>query len=430
MNTKELFDLIRNTPGTNEKSAIIKANLTDELRAILAYTYTRDRYHVRPTNIDVSVHGTDDILNVFNTYPKNVLNSLKNGEISGNDAINAVNGVIGKLDETGGQIFLGVLDHNLELGVSSTIIKELGMDDKFEVALAMKLQDQKNVDVFDGTWFVSRKLDGTRTIAEVDCETRKVKFLSRQNKEFTTLSRLIDPILSRFPETEGIFYLDGEICVMDDQGNEDFKGVMSEVRRKNYTMEHPVYNVFDFLTYDEFWGKTKSPEFSIRHQAIIDRKFDGDFVRPLKQELVTSEEQFLAWKEEVKKGDWEGLMLRKNAPYLRGRTKELLKVKDMQDAEYVVKDVQIGSMTFAVQGEGQKVFDNVVTALIIEHNGNNVYVGSGLSKEQRIAWAKDPSAIIGKTITVQYFEITTNKDGSESLRFPILKFAYDNGRNC
>lgn len=179
MNTKELFESIRNTPGTNDKVEIIKANLTDELINVLKYTYTRDRYHVRPTNIDTTVHGSDDILKVFNDYPKNILDSLKNNEISGNEAVDAVTDVIKRLDDVSGQIFLGILDHNLKLGVSSSIMKELGMEDKFEVALAMKLQDQKNVNVFDGSWFVSRKLDGCVSgDTEIEFENGDIKKIS------------------------------------------------------------------------------------------------------------------------------------------------------------------------------------------------------------------------------------------------------------
>lgn len=30
---------------------------------------------------------------------------------------------------------------------------------------------------------------------------------------------------------------------------------------------------------------------------------------------------------------------------------------------------------------------------------------------------------------LKYFEITKNKQGQESLRFPTLKYVYENGRN-
>ena len=39
-------------------------------------------------------------------------------------------------------------------------------------------------------------------------------------------------------------------------------------------------------------------------------------------------------------------------------------------------------------------------------------------------------SIVGKTITVQYFEETSNDRGCISLRFPTVKHIYDNERDC
>jgi ATP-dependent DNA ligase len=52
-------------------------------------------------------------------------------------------------------------------------------------------------------------------------------------------------------------------------------------------------------------------------------------------------------------------------------------------------------------------------------------IGTGLSDEQRLAWAVDPSKIIGKIVEVAYFSLsqTSAQKGSNvySLRFPRLK---------
>ena len=45
-----------------------------------------------------------------------------------------------------------------------------------------------------------------------------------------------------------------------------------------------------------------------------------------------------------------------------------------------------------------------LTSVIVVHRGNRVGVGSGFTAEERIRFGKDPSLIIGKTITVKYFE--------------------------
>ena len=122
-------------------------------------------------------------------------------------------------------------------------------------------------------------------------------------------------------------------------------------------------------------------------------------------------------------------MLRKDIPFETGRSKNLLKVKKFDDAEYIVKNVDIGEMTTVEPGRGNVKYTGV-RALIIEHKGNEVHVGTGLTKDQRIAWAENPFLIVGKTICVKYFEITKNQNGQESLRFPILKYIYENGRDC
>jgi DNA ligase-1 len=149
----------------------------------------------------------------------------------------------------------------------------------------------------------------------------------------------------------------------------------------------------------------------------------------LKQERIFSQEDFDRWSKYVEDGNWEGFMLRKDVPFETGRTKNLLKVKKFMDMEMIVQDIEIDEMTTAEPGQGNVTYTGV-KALLVPYKGNIVRVGSGLTKEQRIRWKDHPEEIIGKTVTVQYFESTTNQNGQESLRFPILKYVYENGRDC
>lgn len=212
---------------------------------------------------------------------------------------------------------------------------------------------------------------------------------------------------------------------MDEDGNENFHGLMKEITRKNHTIVNPRYNVFDLLTFDEFEGKVESRIFSERLDLLYTLDHNVG-VHVLQQERVTSQEILDDWIATAKKNGWEGCMLRKDVPYKRGRSKDLLKIKGMQDAEYEVVGVETGKATY--NEGGHKEF-NVASALYIKHKDNIVKVGSGLSKEQRLRWFDHPEEIIGKTITVQYFEETQDsKTGEYSLRFPVLKYVYENGR--
>ena len=116
-------------------------------------------------------------------------------------------------------------------------------------------------------------------------------------------------------------------------------------------------------------------------------------------------------------------MLRKNTCYEGKRTKNLLKVKKFLDAEYVVENVEFNTHRFI--RKGKEVSLTALSNVWIRHEGYEVAVGSGWTQEQRLYYKDHPEELIGKTITVKYFEETTNKDGKKSLRFPVVKCIYD-----
>ena len=123
----------------------------------------------------------------------------------------------------------------------------------------------------------------------------------------------------------------------------------------------------------------------------------------------------------------EGVMLRKDSPYEGKRTKNLLKCKKFFDAEYEVLDIEFDE--HRVIREGKEVVIPMLANVWIEHKGYKVAVGSGWNQEQRIRYQANPEQLLGKTITVQYFEETKNQEGGISLRFPTVKHVYENGRN-
>ena len=103
-----------------------------------------------------------------------------------------------------------------------------------------------------------------------------------------------------------------------------------------------------------------------------------------------------------------------------------MKVKQFFDNEYVVVDVQMGPNRVIV--DGVEVEEVMLRNVVIEHKGCKVAVGSGFNQEQRRQYFNKPEDILGKTITVQYFEESENQNGGFSLRFPVIKHVYENGR--
>ncbi|KAF9432564.1 hypothetical protein BGZ76_010627 [Entomortierella beljakovae] len=218
----------------------------------------------------------------------------------------------------------------------------------------------------------------------------------------------------------------------------------------------PVYCIFDCITDKEFTDCAGSRPFRSRIQGIAKtlssrvtgkdntQLYNSSTIRTLRHIKIENAAQLDKLVDMSVRLDWEGVMLRKNCGYEGKRSRNMLKIKKFLDAEYVVQEAMVGSMRVPIDGEFKEC-DNILTKVIIEHRGNKVGVGSGFSMEDRVKFGKDPSLIVGKTISVQYFEescttITggnSNKVGSEdnltsdkkewSLRFPTVKAIYGIG---
>ena len=147
----------------------------------------------------------------------------------------------------------------------------------------------------------------------------------------------------------------------------------------------------------------------------------------LEQHVVSGDDHFAKLKADAEKDGHEGVMLRKNVGYEGKRSQNLLKVKKFFDAEYVVQSIDFED--HRVIREGKEVVIPMMAQAYINHKGYEVAVGSGWNQEQRIKYNANPTLIIGKEITVQYFEETKNQKGELSLRFPTVKHVFENGRN-
>lgn len=436
--TIEVFAQVRQAATLSEKISLLKNHRSDLVDLIAADAMDKSiTYGITSKGIEIQHHSLDNHSYVgwYDGFHR-ILERLASRELTGNAAIETITDYLKYHDEEMQRFLLQVLDRDLSLGIGWDTYRSevLGLDDQFEVALAQHLEKVKGVNPVDGQWFASRKCDGVRCVAIIS--DAGVEFRSRQNKVFVTLDKLKPAVATFCLGLSGQWVLDGELCKIDKNGDEDFQSVMKEIRKKDYAITSCCYQVFDVLTYDEFrLGKTRKTfsqrlDLLYKLNAAYEEHPHGDcWVKPLKQERLTCQADFDRWAGYVEAGNWEGFMLRKDVPYQSGRTKDLLKVKKFFDAEYTVEGVEVGEMSTAMPGQGIVKYQGV-TRLVIDHKGNKVGVGSGMSREQRIAWMEEPSQIVGKTITVKYFEETKSQDGKFSLRFPTLKFVYENGRTC
>jgi DNA ligase-1 len=356
------------------------------------------------------------------------LDDLKTRKITGHDAIGAVHTFIDSQSNKANieELIYCIIDKDLKTRAGDKIINKAIRDHipEFSVALADKY-DPNIVDWKDG-WYVSRKIDGARCIAIVD-SNGDTTFYSRTGKEFDTLGVVAGGIKS-LGVTNVVF--DGELCLVDDDGNEDFQGVMKQLKKKDHTIPNPSFKIFDMLTHDEFYSKRgeQNRPYSIRYNNLREVMRDNTCacLSVLGQELIKDDDHFQEWVKKSKDYGYEGLMLRIDEPYKGKRSKDLLKVKKFFDNEYKVIDTEMGDFRYVKDSAEWE--ETMLSCVMIQHKNNIVRVGSGFTIEQRQEFYQDPSKILGKIITVQYFEETKNQDGGISLRFPTFKFLHGSAR--
>jgi DNA ligase-1 len=423
---------LKNTSSTKEKEDIIKINCgifnnssAIFAKKILLYTYhPLWQYNVTSDNLkkkNYLVARKNEYKNFFD-----LLDDLKSRRITGHDAIAAVNSFIEHYSEYE-ELIHCIIDKDLKTRAGDKIINKAIPDHipEFSVALADKYEP-KLVDWKDG-WYVSRKIDGARCICVVDSDGNST-FYSRTGKSFETLG-VVSGGIKALGVVNVVF--DGELCLVDDDGNEDFQGIMKQLKKKDHTILNPSFKIFDMISHDEFYTKKgeKNRPYSIRYNNLkqVMRHNTCTCLSVLGQELIKDDNHFAEWTKRANDYGWEGVMLRADKPYKGKRSKDLLKVKKFFDDEYEVIDTEMGPFRYVKNSAEYE--ETMLSCVSIQHKNNIVRVGSGFTIEQRQEFYQDPSKILGKIITVQYFEETKNQDGGISLRFPTFKILHGNTRD-
>jgi DNA ligase 1 len=482
--TIALCNQLSNTTKKNEKKEILKSATPEDIKLLQVVYDQFTTFGV--TSKTCLKHGkAQGELYSFN----DLIDKLVNRTLSGHDALEACNLFANSLPEGESEFFYRIIDRDLKIGTGIRIINGVlpGTIKTFNVALAERydkaILKKKSAPNFDEeSWVMLRKLDGIRCIIKV--ENNEATAWSRQGKQINVIDNILRSIekfnTSISPKLDN-YVLDGELCMVDDKGDEDFQGILKLCRRKDYTIENPKFVMFDYMPLDTFLNAedtTTEPVDYINRLCNLNEYYDlmdlteGQKYFSVVENLgvANSELQINNKLSEVVSLKWEGLILRKvDSFYLGKRSWDLLKVKKFYDAEYIVEHVakdnqqitiwRFGDKTYIDKGSlskhdqklaiGETVNLPVMSSAYVNHRGNTVRVGSGFSNKERIGIAMaefdidyekeyglkfedaDVKSLRNKVIQVKYFEETLSQLGEYSLRFPTCGAIYegDNGRD-
>lgn len=263
--------------------------------------------------------------------------------------------------------------------------------------------------------FISQKLNGTR------CVFYNGKLWSRTGKEYTGCQHIIDDINALCDEyiaNEVVF--DGELvlksCGLSD--SEAFQKGTGIANSDNETKEELEYVIFDCISKQVFENKGISSKYGARRASLEGTVTNGINNLELKNIRVVpffyrgyNHENIWKYLDYAEANDMEGIIINLDTPYEFKRTKSLIKVKKFYDIDLECIDIEPG-----VKGKYKNTLGNIVC----RYKDSEVRVGSGFTEELRNYYWNNPDAIIGKIVSVKYKEATKNKNGTESLQFPVF----------
>ena len=284
-------------------------------------------------------------------------------------------------------------DKKTESGYFSDI-KQVDKLTYFKPMLAKDWNDYK--DEITYPVFSQPKLDGIRCIVSKD------GMFTRNGKAIISAPHIFESLKHFFKKSPNLIF-DGELYA--DKFANDFNAICSLVKKTKPTAE-------------DIKASAKSIQYHIYDLPSHGGKFSERYAELCSMELpeccVTVETNLV---EELGDVDmlygnyvgagYEGQILRLDSKYENKRTKSLLKHKSFQDDEFIIKDI--------CEGEGNKT--GMVGYMVFETAKgqkfkSNLKADWDTSKE---IW-KNKKQYIGKTATVQYFNLTP--DGIP--RFPYI----------
>lgn len=430
---KELQSLVEELKSTNSGNAKVEIlKKKPELRSILTSIYSPG----------VRFHITSEALSTKNTTKNNcvhpsiedTLKTLSNRKVTGNAAVSLVKELIAAHPEYE-ELIKNMIDKNLKVRIGFGLIKKSFEIDEIEsnICCTLGFSVEKHLDYLKKSlnegqeWFVSRKYDGIRAILVYDHKQKydKVRLLSRQMKPIKGLNpEVLSSILRDLGGIEESFVLDGELVSMND-GKEDFSQTISTVK----SMDPKPIGGLQYKVFDEI---IEELTFSQRQEKLM-RRFSEHFkvVNLVSQTVLRSSEN-VDYERIIKQAQelgYEGFIIRRDCKLKNGRSRDLLKIKPFQDAEFKVVDHEIGTMR-VFDDAGTEQSEQVLLSLSVDFNGSKVSVGSGFSIAERREFAKDPQKILNKIVTVRYqSECKAAGRSGNSLRFPVFKTLHGDKRS-
>lgn len=401
MNALDILDQLERSKGKIQKAKVLDKGLHHpNFVELVTYALSfSKKFYVKkfntPTPSDSSLDGTHkrfiDLLEVLNART-----------LTGNAAINAVEGLLAVCTEKEQKWYSRVLKKDLRCGISVKSANKAGFNiPVFEVMLATDGNKCKKLEeIVNAGVYVSPKLDGYRCLAIK--KGNHAALYSRNGTYYTNFPQIVEALES----IPGDFVLDGEIMSDDFQSMQ--KSAFASVR--GTTVGDVKFHIFGFIPVDE-WDSGTFQTNTADRIALMDKwfeKHDNDMLVRVQQVYTQIVDDIYSLESHFISEGYEGAMILPNIPYYKDRkANALMKFKRMETMDVEILDVY--------EGEGKNV-GKMGGLVVLQDNGETCKVGSGFTDQDREDIWADPESVIGRVAEISYQELTADN----IMRFPIF----------
>ena len=419
----EVVNKLKATNSNKDKLAILKSYIGHEdekmICKVLNYTYdTFKKYGISEQVYD----GVNVVSNSIFSDPIEMFDKLSSSNINDLLRLSTKSYIENQVPSEYRELIKGILFKDLKIGVNAKSINKVwkGLVPEFNVQLAESFGKKE---IPQGKeFYVTTKLDGFRILA-VPNDNGFYEFYSRKGEIFEGLDHLQQECQLI---GQGVYVLDGELIARNDDNlssGDLYKVTTKIARKKGKTPDKAKlqFHCFDMIDVEEFKQGRGKMTYSERREELNylfglfkDQLSNLVNVEVLYQGKDQSQVPLIA--KDLEDKGYEGAMINiADAYYECKRHNGVLKVKSFKDADVWVKDVYEGT------GRNKGRLGGIVIQYL--HNGelHECECGSGLTDEHRIKFWENPELIVGHVIEVNFFEVTTNAEGTFGLRFPTFK---------
>jgi ATP-dependent DNA ligase len=405
----DILNEIAETPSRNEKEAILKREVDNELLKrvfFLAYDpFTQ--FYIRKIP-EYERNETSHAASLEGLLPG--LQALSSRRATGNAGIYHLQTMLQALNVKDAEVLERIIGKDLKCGASGSTANKVwpGLIAEFPCMLCTP-SDEKILSKFKFPAFAQLKMDGMRFNAIV--KDGKCEFRSRNGKEINLLGNLEQEFVKLADGQNLVF--DGELLVVVEgniQDRQTGNGILNKSVKGTISAkeaESVQATVWDCIPYHHFVEGKGSTQYLTRF-AILESASLPYKIRLVESTIVASLDEAEAIFERYLAQGQEGIILKDMSGIWEDkRVKTQVKFKAELDCDLRVVGIQPGTGKY----------EGMVGALLCESSDGviQVDVGSGLSDDDR---RRDD--YIGKIVAVTYNARIKNKQGKQSLFLPRL----------